>query len=205
LFLNPNGFCSSIIITLLPADANELECRFDSLHTEVESVLCRKLARWTQDHFAILQACNPPMPPSAYNRLADNWRPLFAIAQAAGGDWPRRAFEAFNHLTSQRSNAPTRPRSNDFAVELLSDIRQIFAQSGASRLSCKQLASEIQALARSGFEPKALQPQLTPRSLGHRLHGLGICARSLRIGSQCAKGYELADFDQAFARFLKEM
>src|SRR6266446_6971048 len=44
----------SITIVLLPAEADQLECRFDSLHTEVESVLCRKLARWTQEHFAIL-------------------------------------------------------------------------------------------------------------------------------------------------------
>jgi len=51
-------------------------------------MLCRKLARWAQDNFAALQACDPPMPPGAYNRVADNWRPIFAIAQIAGGDWP---------------------------------------------------------------------------------------------------------------------
>jgi hypothetical protein len=41
------------------------------------------------------------LPPSAFNRLADNWRPLFAIAETAGGDWPRRAADAFTKLTGK--------------------------------------------------------------------------------------------------------
>ena len=31
---------------------------------------------------------------------------------------------------------------------------------------------------------------------------LGVNSRVLRIGTQCAKGYDLADFTEAFARFL---
>src|SRR5207237_1276094 len=101
-----------ITIVLLAAEADQIESRFDSLHTEIESMLCRKLARWIQDHFVILQACDPVMPTNAYNRLADNWRPLFAIAQTAGGDWPRRALEAFNYLTNQRCNALAAPKQS---------------------------------------------------------------------------------------------
>ena len=32
-------------------------------------------------------SCLDAMPPGAYNRTGDNWRPLFAIAQRAGGGW----------------------------------------------------------------------------------------------------------------------
>src|SRR5260221_5400757 len=89
------------------------------------------------------------MPPGAYNRLADNWRPLFAIAQAAGGDWPRRALEAFNHLTKPRFNASTVQRFNDSTTDtqlLLADIRQIFNQSGRTRLSSKEPVESLFAL-----------------------------------------------------------
>ncbi len=89
------------------------------------------------------------MPPGAYNRLADNWRPLFAIAQAAGGDWPRRALEAFNHLTNPRFNASTVQRFNDSTIDsqlLLADIRQIFNQSGRTRFSSKELVDSLCAL-----------------------------------------------------------
>jgi hypothetical protein len=31
------------------------------------------------------------MPTGIYNRAADNWHPLLAVADRAGGDWPQRA------------------------------------------------------------------------------------------------------------------
>src|SRR5947207_2287407 len=91
----------SIFIPLVAAAPDQLPARFDTLNTKVETELRRKLARWTQDNFAALQACDPPLPATAFNRLADNWRPLFAIAQIAGGDWPARALAAFEALASR--------------------------------------------------------------------------------------------------------
>jgi len=194
----------SIRILLLEAQPGQVTAHLDSRHHEIETVLCRKLARWTQDNFAALQACDPIMPPTAYNRLADNWRPLFAIAQIAGGDWPRRALEAFNHLTAQRSAQPDPQLSTEsaqpldgVAVELLSDIRQIFAQSGAARISSKQLVNSLRVL------PNRLwNSAITPTWLGHRLRRLGVNSRTLRTDTGFAKGYELGDFTGAFNRFL---
>jgi len=34
------------------------------------------------------------MPAGIFNRAADNWRPLLAIADLAGGEWPERARQA---------------------------------------------------------------------------------------------------------------
>jgi hypothetical protein len=34
------------------------------------------------------------MPEGIYNREADNWRPLLAIADVARGQWPKRARKA---------------------------------------------------------------------------------------------------------------
>jgi Protein of unknown function (DUF3631) len=33
---------------------------------------------------------NPVMPEGIYNWKADNWSPLLAIADTAGGDWPEQ-------------------------------------------------------------------------------------------------------------------
>ena len=148
------------------------------------------------------------MPATAYNRVADNWRPLFAIAQIAGGDWPRRALEAYTHLTHQpsttlRVDLPNHQPSTLNPQPLLADIRQIFAQAGATRLSCQQILNGLRALDRPWSQPSACNAPLTSRWLGHYLHRLGIRSHSLRIGHQSVKGYELADFSDAFARFLK--
>jgi len=89
----------SICIYLLKAEEDEVTAHFNELKAEIETELCRKLARWTQDNFGAIQACDPPMPKAAFNRLGDNWRPLFAIAQIAGGDWPDRVLSAFTQLS----------------------------------------------------------------------------------------------------------
>ena len=78
----------------------KIAARFDSRRVQTETELCRKLARWTADKFDELKNCDPQLPENAFNRLADNWRPLFAIAEIAGGDWPQRTHAAFVALTS---------------------------------------------------------------------------------------------------------
>jgi hypothetical protein len=65
----------SILIPLVPAGDGQIRVRFDPLHTDIP--------------------CKPSLPSGAFNRLADNWRPLLAVAQVAGGDWPARALDAF--------------------------------------------------------------------------------------------------------------
>lgn len=53
--------------------------------------LRRKAARFAADNAVRLAAADPAMPGGAFNRVADNWRPLLAIADVIGGEWPDRA------------------------------------------------------------------------------------------------------------------
>ncbi len=63
-----------------------------------ERNLNRQLARWASEHFQQIEACDPVLPPDCFNRLADNWRPLMAIAEIVGGHWPTRAGAALAQL-----------------------------------------------------------------------------------------------------------
>ena len=142
------------------------------------------------------------MPASAYNRVADNWRPLFAIAQVAGGDWPRLALEAFNSLTAQNALNPQLSTINQQAT-LLAAIRQIFAQLGTDRIFSKQLVESLRALPdRPYSQPSTPNHQLTAARLARLLRGFGVTSRTMRIGDHLAKGYALADFADPFSRFL---
>jgi putative DNA primase/helicase len=60
--------------------------------------------RWAADNFDKLTDPDPPTPEQLNDRAADNWRPLLAIADLAGGDWPTRAREAACLLSGE---APT--------------------------------------------------------------------------------------------------
>ena len=53
--------------------------------------LRERLARWSESLLADLSAARPDMPPGIEDRNADVWEALLAFADAAGGDWPRRA------------------------------------------------------------------------------------------------------------------
>src|SRR5208282_4272827 len=92
-------------------------------HVESEQELCRKLSRFAADHFERLKNADPALPDGVYNRLADNWRPLFAIAEAAGGDWPKRAADALALLAAKDD-----AEGQSVGVQLLGDIREIFEE-----------------------------------------------------------------------------
>ena len=77
--------------------------RFDRVgHLDV---LARQAARWAQDHAGTIAAADPEMP-GIHNREADNWAPLLAIADAAGGAWPERARAAAPPGMSQEAMRP---------------------------------------------------------------------------------------------------
>jgi putative DNA primase/helicase len=180
----------SICIPLVAAPQGRLPAHFDPLHTELEHIIARKLARWSKDNFDALAAANPPLPDGAFNRLADNWRPLLAIAQVAGADWPQRALDAFAKLSA----GPTL-ESHDISLHLLADIRGIFAQAGAERLFSSALVDSLCAIpcrpwSGSGGAGKAMSETW----LARRLSPLGIRSQTMRIGRQRARGYMLADF-----------
>jgi Protein of unknown function (DUF3631) len=140
----------SIVISLIEAPAGAVPIRFDSRFVEDLLILGRKIARWAKDAFAAVAACDPVLPPEAYNRLGDNWRPLFAIAQIIGGHWPQRILEAFYALNPKPSTGmpvpPSSPSSQELQYLLLGDICAIFAKTGVDRLFTSSLAEALRAL-----------------------------------------------------------
>ena len=189
----------SILIHLVKAKEGEILEPFDPQHAALEQELGRKLARWAKDNFAAIQACKPALPPGIFNRVADNWRPLFAVAQVVGGDWPQRALDAF---TSLNANPPVQDRG----LVVLGDIQRIFAQSAAPRLFSAELVDSLCALPdRQYSHPASLKPQgvkMTEATLARCLGRFGVRSRNLRIGDAQARGYEFADLAEPFARFL---
>jgi len=189
----------SVVIPLERAKPGELRERFDSRRVEREKELCRKLARFCADNRAQIEACDPAMPSGAFNRLADNWRPLFAIAEIAGGDWPQRAAAAFTKLT-----AKTDVDAQGIGIMLLEDIRQVFNEGHAERMFSKSLVEALCAMSDRPW-PEARsksQKPITENWLANKLRQFKVSSKTLRIGDDRAKGYEAADFTEVFTRYL---
>jgi hypothetical protein len=198
----------SIPIRLERAKPDEVRKRFDSRRTGREDELCRKLERWCIDNRGRIEGCDPTLPEGAFNRLADNWRPLFAIAEIAGGDWPKRAAVAFNKLT-QREDLD----AQGMGVMLLSDIQQIFAGMwppspkresplAVERAFSKQLIEWLCDMKERPWPEAQHGKAISERWLARQLSRFGIHSKTLRIGEERAKGYERAEFADAFDRYL---
>jgi putative DNA primase/helicase len=187
----------SISVRLERATQQEIAAcaRFNFLHVEYENELCRKLARWIADHTEEIAACDPKLPEHLYNRIGDNWRPLFAIAEIAGGDWPHRCTQALIKLTTREDE------TDSLRVMLLADIRQVFT---ADRMFSKDLVDALVALKeRPWGEIRRGGKPITERWLAKNLAAFRIQPKLIRIDDdRPARGYKRSDFDETYKRYL---
>ena len=103
------------------------------------------------------------------------------------------------HPDPQLSTKNAQPLDG-LAVELLSDIRQIFAQSGTTRISSTDLLERLRQLPERPWCSLVGPSHAAFIWLGNQLHCFGVEPRTLRIGAHRIKGYDLAEFTGAFAR-----
>jgi hypothetical protein len=87
-------------------------------------------------------------------------------------------------------------------VNLLNDIRQVFARSGRDRFHSKELVAALCGSADSPWSEAHAGKAITENWLCRQLRRFGIDSHNVRIEERQAKGFELGDFAEAFARFL---
>jgi len=100
-FLPPNTMGRSIHFSMLPKLPSETVEAFGYADNDEFLAQRRKLARFALDNAERLRGANVEVPEGFDNRLRDNWRLLFAIADLAGGGWPKRIRAAAVALTKQ--------------------------------------------------------------------------------------------------------
>jgi putative DNA primase/helicase len=171
--------------------------RRDRIHQELED-LRRKAARWAVDRVEDLKGADPSIPDELHDRAQDNWRPLLAIADNIGGQWPDTAREAARLISGVAAEKDDSARE-----QLLADIRQIFTDKDADQLPSEAL---VKALVRMDDRPWPEWMNGKPLSkagLASQLRPFDIRPRTIREGSTTPKGYRLQDFNDAFARYLQ--
>ena len=157
----------------------------------------QKLTRWGQDHFESLKSQLVEPPAIANDRAMDNWTPLFTIAGVIGGSWPEEVQSAYELLNQQGDEQTP-------AVRLLQDIQTIFTQQQCERLHSVDLVRYLVAIDESPWhEWKNGQP-ITASQMAKMLSAFGIRSKTLRAGvpEKRLKGYTLAQFQDAFSRYL---
>ena len=123
-----------------------------------------------------------------HNRLADNWQPLLAIADAAGGEWPERA-----HQASVAARAGDDEQSTK--VRLLGDIKAVFEEKAADRLASVDLVEALVAMEDRQWAEWRGKP-ITQTGVARLLKPFGI--------SPVKRSYQFFQFEDAFARYLPQ-
>ena len=171
-------------------------------------VLARKEVRWADDNAERVAAAEPDMPDGIINREADNWRPLLAIADVAGGDWPDRARTAAKaaHIAAADDDA-------SLLELLLGDIRAAFGSKGTTvrdmfgeekiEIASAVLVKTLVALeGRSWAELGKARKPLTPNRLARMLKPLDIGPQKVGPEKARVSGYVHAHFEEAFERYI---
>jgi hypothetical protein len=162
--------------------------------------LRRRAARWVLDARRKFESADPDAPSFLNDRAADNWRPLLAIADAAGEDWPQRARDACKAMTGAAAEDGEQESTR---TALLRDVRIAFTEARATEMTSADLC---EALAADDGGPwaafgKADKP-ITPVQVARILRPFGIRSKDIRNGSYVRKTYEKKSFVDAWARYL---
>jgi hypothetical protein len=198
----------SIVIRLERARPGERKARFLPRHAMKETEeLRRGLARFCADsredvEKLYLQMVNRRLEHDY--RLDDNWMPLFAIAQVAGGDWPQRVDGAF-----QKASRKTEIEVEGPGILLLTDIRELFHDAARRGLGYIPTADVTKALGemkeREWSEWGRKQGPISQCQLAKLLRPFGIESRNVRVFDKVPKCYCWQDFEKAFQQYLPAM
>ena len=160
-----------------------------------------KCARWRDDHSSTLADADPDMG-HLWGRIADVWRPLFAIADAAGGEWPALARAAATNLPALTATVAD---GETLGVQLLEDIHQVFKDEGdPDEISTADLDRELNEMSERPWPTLNNGKPMTAQKRGRLLSPYGIRTETLRFSRRSAKGYRRTAFREAWDAYLSQ-
>ena len=171
--------------------------RWRSDRMEEFTPIARRCARWGTDHHVDLAEADPDIPAGLHDRAADNWRPLFAIADrsaASGPRWHERPRWRFG-----------RGQGDVYGVMLLEDIRvwwllrnelrpdgtigMVFKEEPPLEMASSAIVEAMKAL-----EDRPWARPLNVQKLASLLRPFGI--------APTRREYKFTTFDQPWPRYL---
>jgi len=159
------------------------------------SVVRKKIARWVKDHGEELSNADPEVPESLDDRAQDNWRTLLAIADAAGGNWPKRArLAALSISLGRGDHVGARDQILGDCKGVIGDMKAI----SSAALRDGLLKLEERPWSEWGKPPRPL----TQTVLAGLLKPYGIKSGNVRVNGEVLRGYTRADFEESWKRYV---
>ncbi|AEJ01839.1 DNA primase-like protein [Nitrosomonas sp. Is79A3] len=157
-----------------------------------------QLARFAEDYSNAIRQNRPILPDELGDRDQDNIEPLLQVAYVAGGHWPDTSTKAaLKIFKASQSNQST-------ANELLADIQETFETKHISKISTADLIETLVSDDEKSWATYNRGKPITPRQLASKLRDYSIYSKTVRLGYETAKGFELDQFTDVFERYLSQ-
>ncbi|QGK71612.1 DUF3631 domain-containing protein [Allosaccharopolyspora coralli] len=162
--------------------------------------LREELAAWTEQASERLAGARPAMPAGVFDRSAEIWKPLIALADHAGGHWPDTARAACQHFVHATGGG-----TQSLGVRLLADLRDLFTARGVDRMTTVDILPALHGLDEAPWGDLYGKP-LDPRRLSKELARYGVASKNIKQpGGHVAKGFRTDGEDglvDAWRRYL---
>jgi putative DNA primase/helicase len=153
------------------------------------SECAQKMARWASD---LVELPEVALPPTLSNRIGDNWRPLLAVAELAGGKYPTRAMESAMAAAQQQEQGQI--------SMLLADIHLVFG--ARNQILSQELVDGLLGLDETPYGDLNRGRAITTNWLARQLKGIVTqSTTTMQVGKDRKKGYTRAAFTDAWERY----
>lgn len=187
----------SIIINMKRRKRDEVVERLRGDRAPELDDLASMAARWVTDNLPKLKMMDVDPPAVLSDRAADGWRPLLAIADLAGGDWPDLARQAAIALSASTDD------EESIRVMLLKDMRSIFNTRSQDKIPSETIVSDLHGMEdRPWNEYGRARKPITKTKLANLLKPFRIGPGKVRMGETTINGYRLEQFRDSFERYL---
>ena len=188
----------SIIVQMKRKTSDEKVERFRFRDARDELATIRDcLSAWAQSAVDELRDARPVIPEKLDDRAQDGWEPLLAIAELAGGTWPKRALNAALALSAGEAR-----EDESLGVKLLADVKVTFESAGKDRLPTSKVLNGLNNIDDAPWGAFNDRKGMTARELGRMLKPYGVRSKTIReTDGSTPKGYNRADFTDAWLRY----
>ena len=184
----------SVVISLRRKAPGETVKRIDLDFENGCTKIRQACKRWADDNMDILRTRKVSVPITNNDRVTDNWMPLLAIGEVAGGDWPKLL---------QKSMLGTLDGTDDsIGPTLLKDVQDIFESHSEKQIFSDYLVHLLNCKPESPWAEWTRGKALTQNGLARLLKPFKIRSKTMRMDKVVQKGYELDSFNDAFNRYI---
>jgi putative DNA primase/helicase len=161
-------------------------------------VIRRKLVRWTVDNAVALRDANPEPAPGFTNRIKINWKMLLAIADLAGGDWPKRARTAALELEVGRDEPSEGKRLFAALQDIWGDRDEIISADSCAALNADPTSEWCNFRGKGPISQAQFAALLRPYEI------FPVLLHPTKRADLSRHGYRRAQFENAWARLLQK-